>query len=166
VVDVVEPRIRELLQACPMMPATVVAERLEWPFSISGAAGSGERAAAGVFAARSCVRTAYLAGEIAQPDFWFPPIVLPVGVWADAHRSPATRVDHDHRLCPVGLGGAGPIRGAEDLYAGWWRLLEQLGAVPRVLVWDGEGAVGRSRARQSELTAACQGFRGPTPSLT
>ena len=34
VVDAVEPRIRELLQACPTMPATVVAERLEWPYSI------------------------------------------------------------------------------------------------------------------------------------
>jgi transposase len=53
-----------------------------------------------------------------------------------------------------------PTRRAEDLYAGWWRLLEQLGAVPRVLVWDGEAAVGRWRARQPLLTAACQGFRG------
>jgi transposase len=53
-----------------------------------------------------------------------------------------------------------PTRRAEDLYAGWWRLLEQLGAVPRVLVWDGEGAVGRWRARQPQLTTACQGFRG------
>jgi transposase len=35
-----------------------------------------------------------------------------------------------------------------------------LGAVPRVLVWDGEGAVGRWRARRSELTAECQAFRG------
>ena len=53
-----------------------------------------------------------------------------------------------------------PTRQAEDLYAGWWRLLQQLGAVPRVLVWDGEAAVGRWRARQPELTAACQAFRG------
>ncbi len=37
---------------------------------------------------------------------------------------------------------------------------QQLGAVPRVLVWDGEGAVGRWRARRPELTAACQAFRG------
>jgi hypothetical protein len=29
-----------------------------------------------------------------------------------------------------------------------------------VLVWDGEGAIGRWRARHRELTAACQGFRG------
>jgi hypothetical protein len=33
-------------------------------------------------------------------------------------------------------------------------------ATPRVLVWDGEGVVGRWRARQPELTAACHAFRG------
>jgi hypothetical protein len=48
-----------------------------------------------------------------------------------------------------------PSRRAEDLYAGWWSLIETLGAVPRVLVWDGEGAVGRWRGRRTELTAAC-----------
>ena len=53
-----------------------------------------------------------------------------------------------------------PSRGAADLYAGWWQLLEQLGAVPRVLVWDGEGAVGRWWRRQPELTAECHAFRG------
>lgn len=30
IVDVVEPRIRELLEAWPDMPATVIAERIEW----------------------------------------------------------------------------------------------------------------------------------------
>src|SRR5664279_4106671 len=53
-----------------------------------------------------------------------------------------------------------PSRRAEDLYAGWWQLINGLGAVPRVLVWDGEGAVGRWRGRSVELTAECQGFRG------
>jgi transposase len=32
--------------------------------------------------------------------------------------------------------------------------------VPRVLVWDGEGAIGRWRAGRPELTAECQAFRG------
>jgi transposase len=50
-----------------------------------------------------------------------------------------------------------PSRRAEDLFAGWWQLISGLGAVPRVLVWDGEGAIG---GRRSELTAECQGFRG------
>ena len=53
-----------------------------------------------------------------------------------------------------------PARRAEDLFAGWWRLIEQLGAVPRALVWDGEGAIGRWRAGRAELTAECQAFRG------
>jgi len=32
--------------------------------------------------------------------------------------------------------------------------------VPRVLVWDGEGAIGRWRAGRVELTVECQAFRG------
>jgi transposase len=32
--------------------------------------------------------------------------------------------------------------------------------VPRVLVWDGEGALGRWRAGRPELTTECQAFRG------
>jgi transposase len=53
-----------------------------------------------------------------------------------------------------------PTRSAEDLFAGWWQLIEALGAVPRLLVWDGEGAIGRYRRGESELTRDCQGFRG------
>jgi hypothetical protein len=46
-----------------------------------------------------------------------------------------------------------PTRAAEDLFAGWWGHIAGLGAVPRVLVWDGEGAIGRWRGGRSELTA-------------
>jgi transposase len=53
-----------------------------------------------------------------------------------------------------------PSRRAEDLFAGWWQLIEKLGAAPRVLVWDGEGAIGRWRGGRSELTTECQAFRG------
>ena len=34
IVDAVEPRIRELLQVYPAMPATVIAERIGWQHSI------------------------------------------------------------------------------------------------------------------------------------
>lgn len=34
VADAFEPRIRELLRAVPTMPATVIAERIGWPYSI------------------------------------------------------------------------------------------------------------------------------------
>ena len=53
-----------------------------------------------------------------------------------------------------------PSRQAEDLFAGWWQLIVALGAVPRVLVWDGEGAIGRWRSGKPELTGDCQAFRG------
>ena len=33
-VDAFEPWIREWLAACPTMPATVIAERIGWPYSI------------------------------------------------------------------------------------------------------------------------------------
>ena len=42
-----------------------------------------------------------------------------------------------------------PSRQAADLFAGWWQLIAALGAVPRALVWDGEGAIGRWRAGQA-----------------
>src|ERR1035441_3951819 len=38
-----------------------------------------------------------------------------------------------------------PSRHAEDLVLGTWRLLQQLGGVPRQLVWDNEGGVGKFR---------------------
>jgi hypothetical protein len=53
-----------------------------------------------------------------------------------------------------------PSRVAEDLFAGWWQLLQGLGGVPRVLVWDGEGAVGQRRRRQTVLTEQAHAFRG------
>ena len=34
VADGFEPRIREMLRAVPDMPATVIAERIRWPYSI------------------------------------------------------------------------------------------------------------------------------------
>jgi transposase len=160
VADAVEPRIRELLQACPTMPATVIAERIGWRYSIRTLSGRVAELRPIYLPPDPASRTSYLAGEIAQCDFWFPPIRLPVGFGQTrtATQLPVLTMITGYSRWASGL--LVPTRRAEDLYAGWWRLLEQLGAVPRVLVWDGETAVGRWRPRQPELTAACQGFRG------
>jgi transposase len=160
VVDAAEPRIRELLQACPTMPATVIAERIAWPYSIRTLSTRVAELRPIYVPPDPASRTTYLAGEIAQCDFWFPPIRLPVGFGQirTATQLPVLTMITGYARWASGL--LVPTRRAEDLYAGWWRLLEQLGAVPRVLVWDGEAAVGRWRARQPLLTAACQGFRG------
>jgi transposase len=79
VVDVVEPRIRELLAVNPRMPATVIAERIGWDRSIRVPSGRVAELRPAYLPPDPASRTAYAAGEIAQCDFWFPDITLPVG---------------------------------------------------------------------------------------
>jgi transposase len=160
VVDAAEPRIRELLKAYPSMPATVIAERIGWDRSIRVLSGRVAELRPAYLPPDPASRTAYAAGEIAQCDFWFPGISLPVGFGQvrTATRLPVlTMVTGYSRWLSAVLV---PSRQAEDLFAGWWQLIGALGAVPRVLVWDGEGAVGRWRAGKPELTGDCQAFRG------
>jgi transposase len=160
IVDEVEPRIRELLAAWPTMPATVIAERIGWTRSIRVLRTRVAELRPVYLPPDPASRTQYVAGEIGQHDFWFPPIELPVGYGQT--RPPAqlpvlTMITGYARWLQAVLI---PSRRGEDLFAGWWQLLAGLGAAPRVLVWDGEGAVGRWRGGRSELTTDCQGFRG------
>ena len=160
IVDQAEPRIRELLRAYPAMPATVIAERIGWPYSIRTLSGRVAEWRPAYRPPDPASRTSYVAGEIAQCDFWFPPITLPVGFGQSrtAKQLPVLTMacGYSRHLAAALI----PSRRAEDLFAGWWQLIENLGAVPRVLVWDGEGAVGRWRAGKPELTGDCQAFRG------
>ncbi|HEV2931025.1 MAG TPA: IS21 family transposase [Propionibacteriaceae bacterium] len=160
VVDAVEPRIRELLQATPTMPATVVAERIGWPYSIRVLRDRVSELRLTYLPADPASRTTYLAGEIGQCDFWFPPTEIPVGFGQIRTATQLPVLTMITGYARFGSALLVPSRSAEDLYAGWWRQLMTLGAVPRTLVWDGEGAIGRWRARKPELTGACQGFRG------
>lgn len=160
IVDAVEPQIRELLRAYPTMPSTVIAERIGWDRSIRVLSGRVAELRPAYLPPDPASRTAYAAGEIAQCDLWFPPIMLPVGfgqVRRPAQLPVLTMVTGYARWLSAVLI---PSRRAEDLFAGWWQLISALGAVPRVLVWDGEGAIGRWRSGRSELTSDCQGFRG------
>lgn len=160
VVDDVEPRVRELLRAWPSMPATVIAERVGWSHSIRLLRDRVAELRPAYLPPDPASRTAYAAGEVAQCDFWFPEVEVPVGFGQS--RGPTqlpvlTMVCGYSRTLSARLL---PSRTAEDLFAGWWSVIENLGAVPRVLVWDGEGAVGRWRRGVSELTANTQAFRG------
>jgi transposase len=160
VVDAFEPRIRELLKSYPSMPATVIAERIGWPYSIRTLSRRVAELRPAYLPPDPASRTSYAAGEIAQCDFWFPDIEVPAGSGQvrTAKLLPVlTMVTGYARWASAVLV---PTRRAEDLYAGWWQLIEALGAVPRALVWDGEGAIGRWRGRRTELTRECQGFRG------
>ena len=160
IADAAEPRIRELLKGCPTMSATVIAERIGWQRSIRVLRDRVAELRPAYLPPDPASRTVYAAGEVAQCDLWFPPVMVPVGcgqVRRPAQLPVLTMVcAYSRWLMAVLI----PTRTAADLFAGWWQLIAGLGSVPRVLVWDGEGAIGRWRAGRPELTADCQAFRG------
>jgi transposase len=160
VVDEVEPRIRLLLKDYPTMPATVIAERIGWTRGMTVLTARVRELRPTYLPPDPASRTAYVAGEIAQNDFWFPDIEVPVGFGQTrtAKQLPVlTMVSAYSRMLFARLI---PTRSAEDLYCGWWAHLSRLGAVPRVLVWDGEGAVGGYAGGRNKLTRECHEFRG------
>jgi transposase len=142
------------------MPATVIAERIGWSYSIRTLSERVRELRPVYLPPDPASRTTYVAGEIAQCDFWFPDVEVRVGY---GQVRTATALPVLTMVCGYSRWASAvliPTRTAEDLYAGWWQHISMLGATPRALVWDGEGAVGRWRARRPELTGACQAFRG------
>jgi transposase len=159
-VDAFETRIRELLQQYPRMPATVIAERIGWRRGLTVLKERIAELRPVYLPPDPASRTTYLPGEVAQFDFWFPEVTVPVG--AGQVRT-ATALPVLTMACGYSRWRDGiliPSRGSEDLFAGWWTLVRRLGRVPRVLVWDGEGAVGKWRPGQPLLTEATHAFRG------
>ena len=160
VVDAVEPRIRELLESWPDMPATVIAERIGWTRSVRVLRDRVAELRPVYLPPDPCSRTSYGAGEVGQCDFWFPDIEVPVGC---GQTRTATRLPVLVMVCGYSRWLSAvliPSRSAEDLFAGWWQLLARLDAVPRMLVWDGEAAVGRRRGKATVLTQDAHAFRG------
>jgi len=160
VVDSVEPRVRELLAAWPTMPATVIAERVGWDRGLTVLRERVAELRPAYLPPDPASRTSYDPGQVAQCDLWFPDIEVPVGFGQTrtAKALPVlTMVTGYSRWLSARLI---PTRAAEDLFTGWWSLLSDLGRVPRVLVWDGEAAVGKRRRGVTLLTEATQSFRG------
>jgi transposase len=160
IVDPFEPRIRELLQVYPTMPATVIAERIGWTRGLTVLKERVAELRPVYLPVDPASRTSYEPGQIAQCDLWFPDVRVPVG---PGQVRTATQLPvlvmvaaYSRWLTAVLL----PSRCAEDLFAGWWRLIQGLGAVPRTLVWDGEAAIGKRRGGRTVLTEAAQRFRG------
>jgi len=163
IADAAEPEIREQLALCATMPATVVAERIGWDRSITVLREKVAQLRPLYLPADPVSRTAYEPGELVQDDFWFPPAEVPLG-----HGKVAT----GREVPPVLVMASGysrwmlglmiPSRHAEDLVLGTWRLLQQLGGVPRQLVWDNEGGVGKFRGggRPPALSAQFAELRG------
>ena len=120
-VDEFEPRIRVLLKDYPMMPATVIAERIGWTRGMTVLTARVRELRPVYLPPDPASRTTYVGGEIAQNDFWFPDIELPVGFGQTrtAKQLPVlTMVSGYSRMLFARLI---PTRRAEDLFCGWWR---------------------------------------------
>jgi transposase len=152
-VDGFEPAIRALLNEFPDMPATVIAERIGWEYSSSVLRAKVALLRPLYRPADPADRTTYVAGEIVQCDLWFPGKVVPV----------APRVLADPPVLTMVAAYSGfimatllPSRTTGDLVAGMWHLLEGLGGVPKMLVWDNESGIGAHR----RLTLGARSFAG------
>ena len=151
--DGVEPRVRALLSLFPLMPATVVAERVGW----TGSASWFRKQIAAlrpVYAPKDPAdRLSYRPGDQAQCDLWFPPVKIPVGGGQLSSLPVLVVVAAFSRFITALML---PSRMTPDLLAGMWLLLQQLGAVPKRLVWDNEAGVGRG----GRLAEGVAGFTG------
>ncbi|MBN9792686.1 hypothetical protein DMP17_29465 [Pseudonocardia sp. TMWB2A] len=134
-VDAVEPRVRALLVEFPRMPATVIAERIEWPHSLTSLKDRIRTIRPEYVGDDPADRTVCEPGEITQCDPWFPDVAIPVGA-GQAHTLPVLVMAHGYSrfLSAVML----PSRQTGDLLSGMWQLIAGVGRVTKMLVWDRE----------------------------
>lgn len=73
-----EERVRQLLAETPDMPATVIAERVEWSGSIRWFRDNVRRLRPEHRPVDPADRLSWAAGDAAQCDLWFPPRKIPL----------------------------------------------------------------------------------------
>ena len=149
----VEPRVRELLEQSPDMPATVLAERVGWAGSIRWFSENVRRLRPGHRPVDPVDRLTWAPGDAAQCDLWFPPWRIPLED-GTARLLPVLVITAAHSRYMTGR--MIPTRKTEDLLLGSWELIQQLGRVPRRLIWDNEPGLGRG-PRRAEGVAAFMG---------
>ena len=137
-----EPVVRQLLTTTPDMPATVIAERVGWTGSITWFRDNVRRLRPEHKPVDPSDRLTWLPGDAAQCDLWFPPRKIPL---EDGSRVllPVMVITAAHSRFMVGR--MIPTRHTQDLLLGMWELLQQLGRVPRRLIWDNESGIGRGK---------------------
>ena len=137
-----EPLVRQLLKAHPEMPATVIAERVGWTGSITWFRDNVRRLRPEHRPVDPADRLIWLPGDVAQCDLWFPPRRIPLEDGSKA-LLPVLVITCAHSRFI--LGRMIPTRHTQDLLLGMWELVQQLGRVPRRLIWDNESGIGRGK---------------------
>ena len=137
-----EPAVRQLLAKSPDMPATVIAERVGWAGSITWFRDNVRRLRPEHRPVDPSDRLTWLPGDAAQCDLWFPPRKIPLEDGSKA-LMPVMVITAAHSRFMVGR--MIPTRHTPDLLLGMWELLQELGRVPRRLIWDNESGIGRGK---------------------
>jgi hypothetical protein len=150
---VVKPRVRELLEQSPDMPATVLAERVGWTGSIRWFSDNVKQLRPERRPIDPADRLTWAPGDAAQCDLWFPPRKIPLED-GTAKLLPVLVITAAHSRFSTGR--MIPTRKTEDLLLGSWELIKQLGRVPRRLIWDNEPGIGRGQ-RRAEGVASFMG---------
>ena len=161
---VFEPRVRGLLEEVPDMPATVLAERVEWTGSLRWFSQNVKRLRPEHRPIDPADRITWQAGDAAQCDLWFPPRKIPLEdgttkllpVRAPLPSGPPAVLVITAAHSRFVTARMIPTRKTEDLLLGSWELIQQLGRVPRRLIWDNEPGIGRGQ-RRAEGVASFMG---------
>lgn len=137
--DAVESQVRMLLADWPTMPATVIAERIGWRYSMTTLKDRVRQIRPEYLGVDPVDRVSYEPGALAQCDLWFPATKIVVA-------------PGQQRVLPVLVMMLGfsrfltatmiPSRQGGDILSGMWALISQLGRVPKTLLWDREAAIG------------------------
>jgi len=98
-------------------------------------------------------RLEYVAGDQCQCDLWFPPVKIPLGDGVFGTPPVLVMVASFSRFITARML---PSRTTTDLLAGTWGLLQDVGGVPRRLLWDNEAGIGR----RNKLTKPAAFFAG------
>jgi hypothetical protein len=145
------------------MPATVIAERLEWKHGITILRARVRELRPLFRAPDPCQRTSYQPGELVQFDLWQPDYEIPLGfgqadkLWVVTAVSGFSRFMAAHMV---------PTRAGHDVLEGMLRCFDQFGAVPRKVVWDGEGCIGQWRRGKQVFTEDFQGGASIQPATS
>jgi hypothetical protein len=148
-----EARVRELLSETPDMPATVIAERVDWPGSITWFRDNVRLLRPDYRRIDPADRLVWEPGDAGQCDLWFPPKKIPLEDGSSALLPVLVIIAAHSRFI---TGRMIPTRKTQDLLLGSWELIQQLGRVPRRLIWDNEPGIGRG----NRLAAGVSAFVG------
>ena len=152
--DAFEPEIRKLLAEYPTMPATVIAERIAWPHSMTVLKDRVRAIRPEYRRVDPADRIEHKPGDTTQCDLWFPNTPIPLGAGQNAQMPVLVMTLAFSRYISATMI---PSRMAGDILAGMWLLLGQLGAVSHRLWWDRESAIATSAGKPTVDAAAFAG---------